>query len=157
MKKSKLITQASIIASLYVVLTFVANAMGLANGAVQIRLSEALTILPFFTPAAIPGLFVGCLISNILVGGIIWDVIFGSLATLIGAMGTYAMRKNKWLAPVAPVVANTLIVPFVLIYAYGVEEALPYLMFTVGIGEFVSAGILGMALLNSLEKHKGIF
>ena len=157
MKKSKLITQSAIIASLYVVLTFVANAMGLASGAIQIRLSEALTILPFFTPAAIPGLFIGCLISNILVGGIIWDVIFGSLATLVGALGTYYLRKNKWLSPISPILANTLIVPFVLVYAYGVTEALPYLMFTVGIGEVISAGLLGMLLLNSLNKHKDIF
>lgn len=157
MKKSKLITQSAIIASLYVVLTFVANAMGLASGAIQIRLSEALTILPFFTPAAIPGLFIGCLISNILVGGIIWDIIFGSLATLIGALGTYYLRKNKWLSPISPILANTIIVPFVLVYAYGVTEALPYLMFTVGIGEVISAGLLGMLLLNSLNKHKDIF
>ena len=88
MKRTKTITQAAIIAALYVVLTFVANTLGLARGAIQIRLSEALTILPYFTPAAIPGLFVGCLISNILVGSVLWDVIFGSIATLLGAIGT---------------------------------------------------------------------
>ncbi len=157
MKKTKSITQAAIIAALYVVLTFVANAMGLASGAIQIRLSEALTILPYFTPAAIPGLFVGCLLSNILVGGVIWDIIFGSLATLIGALGTYALRKFKWLAPLPPILSNTIIVPLVLIYAYGVQDALPYLMATVGIGEVISAGVLGMILLKSLEKHKNIF
>ncbi|MBQ7953400.1 MAG: QueT transporter family protein [Clostridia bacterium] len=157
MKKTKSITQAAIIAALYVVLTFVANAMGLASGAIQIRLSEALTILPYFTPAAIPGLFVGCLLSNILVGGIIWDIIFGSLATLIGAVGTYALRKFKWLAPLPPILSNTITVPLVLIYAYGVQDALPYLMATVGIGEVISAGVLGMILLKSLEKHKKIF
>ena len=157
MKKTKSITQAAIIAALYVVLTFVANAMGLASGAIQIRLSEALTILPYFTPAAIPGLFVGCLLSNILVGGIILDIIFGSLATLIGAVGTYALRKFKWLAPLPPILSNTITVPLVLIYAYGVQDALPYLMATVGIGEVISAGVLGMILLKSLEKHKKIF
>lgn len=157
MKKTKSITQAAIIAALYVVLTFVANAMGLASGAIQIRLSEALTILPYFTPAAIPGLFVGCLLSNILVGRVIWDIIFGSIATLIGAMGTYALRKFKWLAPLPPILSNTIIVPFVLIYAYGVQDALPYLMATVGIGEVISAGVFGMILLKSLEKHKKIF
>ena len=157
MKKTKSITQAAIIAALYVVLTFVANAMGLASGAIQIRLSEALTILPYFTPAAIPGLFVGCLLSNILVGGIIWDIIFGSLATLIGAVGTYELRKFKWLEPLPPILSNTITVPLVLIYAYGVQDALPYLMATVGIGEVISAGVLGMILLKSLEKHKKIF
>ncbi len=157
MKRTKTITQAAITAALYVVLTFIANTLGLASGAIQIRLSEALTILPFFTPAAIPGLFIGCLISNILVGGVIWDIIFGSLATLIGAIGTYYLRKYKWLAPLPPIISNAVIVPFVLIFAYGVEEAFLYLVFTVGAGEVISAGVLGMILLKSLEKHKDIF
>ena len=150
-------TQAALIAALYVVLTFVANAMGLASGAIQIRLSEALTILPCFTPAAIPGLFIGCLISNILVGSVIWDIVFGSLATLIGAIGTHYLRKHKWLSPLPPIISNAVIVPFVLVYAYGVQDALPFLAFTVGMGEVISAGVLGMILLKSLEKHKDIF
>ena len=153
----KTITNAAIIASLYVVLTFIANSMGLASGAIQIRLSEALTILPYFTPAAIPGLFVGCLISNILVGSVLWDVIFGSIATLLGAIGTYYLKKHKWLAPIPPILSNAIIVPFVLVYAYGVTDALPFLAFTVGAGEVLSAGVLGMILLKSLEKHKDIF
>ena len=132
MKKTKTMTQAALIAALYVVLTFVANAMGLASGAIQIRLSEALTILPCFTPAAIPGLFIGCLISNILVGSVIWDIVFGSLATLIGAIGTHYLRKHKWLSPLPPIISNSVIVPFVLVYAYGVQDALPFLAFTVG-------------------------
>ena len=157
MKKTKTMTQAALIAALYVVLTFVANAMGLASGAIQIRLSEALTILPCFTPAAIPGLFIGCLISNILVGSVIWDIVFGSLATLIGAIGTHYLRKHKWLSPLPPIISNSVIVPFVLVYAYGVQDALPFLAFTVGAGEVISAGVLGMILLKSLEKHKDIF
>lgn len=159
MKKTnvKSITYASIIASLYIVLTFIANSLGLASGVIQVRISEALTILPVFTPAAIPGLFVGCLISNIIMGSVIWDVIFGSIATLIGAIGTYALRKHKYLAPVPPILANAIIVPFVLIYAYGAKEALPYLMLTVGIGEIISAGVLGMLLYTTLSKHKDIF
>ncbi len=157
MRKSKRITQAAIIAALYVVLTFVANTMGLASGVIQVRISEVLTILPYFTPAAIPGLFIGCLISNIIAGGVMWDIIFGSMATLIGAIGTYALRKYKWLTPVPPILSNAIIVPFVLIYAYGVPDAFPYLMVTVGAGEVISAGVLGMILLKSLEKHKDIF
>ena len=157
MKRTKFITQSAIIAALYVVLTFVANSLGLARGAIQIRLSEALTILPYFTPAAIPGLFVGCLISNILVGSVLWDVIFGSIATLLGAIGTYYLKKHKWLAPIPPILSNAIIVPFVLVYAYGVTDALPFLAFTVGMGEVLSAGVLGMILLKSLEKHKDIF
>ena len=92
--------QAAMIAALYIVLTFIANAFGLANYAVQVRFSEALTVLPYFTPAAIPGLFIGCLLSNILTGCALPDIIFGSLATLLGALGTYALRRWKWCAPV---------------------------------------------------------
>lgn len=87
-KKVLFITQGAVIAAIYVVLTYIVSLLGLTNGVIQVRLSEALTILPVFTPAAIPGLVVGCVISNILTGAVIWDVIFGSLATLIGAVGT---------------------------------------------------------------------
>ena len=95
MKNSKItfLVQAAAIAAIYVVLT-VAFAP-ISFGEVQIRFAEALTILPFFTPAAVPGLFVGCLIANILGGAILPDIIFGSLATLIGAVGTYLLRKQS--------------------------------------------------------------
>lgn len=148
------LTQAAMIAALYVVLTFIANALGLASSAIQVRFSEALTILPFFTPTAIPGLFVGCLLANLLTGAMPLDVLFGSLATLIGAFGTYALRKYKWLAPVPPIVANTIIVPFVLAYVYYLEGGIPYFMLTVGIGEVISCGVLGMILLFSLNKYR---
>ncbi|MCI8977916.1 QueT transporter family protein [bacterium 1xD8-48] len=149
-----LLVQAAMIAALYVVLTYIANAMGLASSAIQIRFSEALTILPYFTPAAIPGLFVGCFLSNILTGCAIPDIIFGSIATLIGALLTRRLRKCKWLAPVPPILANTLIVPFVLLYAYGIQPL--WLSFiTVGIGEVISCGVLGMLLLIVLEKYRG--
>ncbi len=153
--KALFITHAAIIAALYVVLTYFASMLGLSNGAIQIRFSEALTILPYFTPAAIPGLFIGCIISNLLAGAILWDVVFGSLATLIGAVFTYLLRKKtRWLAPLPPIAANTIIVPLVLSYAYGVPDGLPYLALTVGIGEVISCGILGMLLLKCLEKHR---
>lgn len=148
------LTHAAVIAALYVVLTMVANALGLANYAIQVRFSEALTILPFFTPAAIPGLFAGCLISNLLTGCAILDIVFGSLASLLGAVGTYLLRKCKWLAPIPPIAANTLIVPFVLAYVYRFEGSIPYFMITVGIGEIISCGILGMLLLNVLQKYR---
>lgn len=148
------LTHAAVIAALYVVLTLLANALGLANHAIQVRFSEALTILPFFTPAAIPGLFAGCILSNVLTGCLPLDVLFGSLATLIGAFGTYLLRRNKWLAPVTPIVANTLIVPFVLAYVYQFEGSIPYFMVTVGLGEVISCGILGMLLLNMLQKYE---
>ena len=155
-KKVLVITQAAMIAALYVVLTLLANALGLANYAVQVRFSEALTILPFFTPAAIPGLTVGCILSNLLTGCLPLDIVFGSFATLIGAVGTYLLRKHVWLAPIPPILANTLIVPFVLAYVYQFEGSIPYFMLTVGIGEILSCGVLGMSLLGILMKYRNV-
>lgn len=153
--KVKFIVHASLIAALYVVLTLVANSLGLANYAIQVRFSEALTILPYFTPAAIPGLFIGCILSNFLTGCLLLDVIFGGIATLLGALGTYALRKtSKWLAPLPPIIANTIIIPFVLAFVYQFEGSIPYFMATVGIGEIISCGVLGMLLLTTLNKYK---
>lgn len=155
------LTQAAMIAAIYVVLTFIANAFGLANYAIQVRFSEALTVLPFFTPAAIPGLYIGCLLSNILTGCALPDVIFGSLATLIGALGTYTLRKWKWCTPICPIIANAIIVPLVLIYGYGLLiegfsllQCFGYYCLTVGVGEIISCGILGMILLYGLNNYK---
>lgn len=155
-QKTRFITQAAMIAAIYVILTFVANAFGLANYAIQVRFSEALTILPFFTPAAIPGLFIGCILSNLLTGCMVLDIIFGSLATLLGAVGTYLLRKWKWTAPLPPIAANTIIVPFVLAYVYHFEGSVPYFMVTVGIGEIISCGVLGMILLFILQKYRNV-
>ena len=147
-------TQAAMIAAIYVVLTVFISAFNLASGAIQVRISEALTILPVFTPAAIPGLFLGCLISNLVTGCMPLDVVFGSLATLIGACGTYALRKHKWLAPLPPIVANTIIVPFVLRYVYLAEGTIPFFMLTVGIGEVISCYLLGSILHRVLDRYK---
>ncbi len=148
------LTQAAMIAALYVVLTYLANALGLANGAIQVRFSEALAILPVFTPAAIPGLFAGCLISNILTGCMPLDVVFGSLATLLGALGTYALRRTRFVCTLPPVAANAVIVPLVLRYVYGLEDAMYFLVLTVGIGEVISVCVLGMLLRQLLWKHR---
>ncbi len=149
---------AGLIAALYTVLTVLVGAFGLANGAIQLRVSEALCVLPFFLPAAIPGLTVGCLLSNLLLGALWQDVIFGTLATLIGALGTYVLRnRSKWLIPIPTVIANTVIVPFVLAYAYGAEEGLWFLMLTVGIGEFLSAYVLGLVFFGALSRRTKIF
>ena len=137
----KFITQAAVIAAIYVVLVVIFNYISF--GPVQFRIAEALTILPYFTPAAIPGLFVGCIIANILGGAIVWDVVFGSIAT-------YLLRKHKWLAPVPPIVANTIIVPFVLKFAYGSEGMFAMFFVTVGAGEIIVCGIIGMILLYAL-------
>lgn len=148
------ITQGAVIAALYVVLTHVANAMGLASGAVQIRLSEILTVLPYFTPAAVSGLFIGCITANLTTGCAPWDIVFGSFATLLGAVGTYMLRKAPfWTAPLPPIAANTIIVPFVIANVYGDTHTIPYLMATVGAGEVIACGVLGTILVLSLKKH----
>ena len=156
-KKVLFAVQAAMIAALYVVLTYITNLLGLASGTIQVRFSEALCILPVFTPAAIPGLFIGCLISNLITGGIIWDIIFGSIATLIGAIFTYKLRNTgKWTAPIPPIVSNIVIVPLVLRYGYGINLPIPFMMLTVGAGEFISAGVIGMILLGALSKYKNV-
>ena len=145
-------SQAAMIAAVYVILTFLASALGLASGSIQVRFSEALTILPLFTSAAVPGLAIGCLISNIVTGCAFPDIIFGTLATFLGAIGTRAIRKHKWLTPLPPIAANTAIVPFVLFFAYGIRPL--WLSFiTVGIGEVISCGVLGLLLQKSLTKY----
>lgn len=158
--KIRFICYAAAIAALYVVLTWLSSVFGLSSGVIQCRISEALCVLVYFTPAAIPGLTIGCLISNIMTGAVVWDVIFGTLATLIGAIVGYLIRKCKWLVPMPTVVANTVIVPFVLRYAYGAPDAMWFMILTVGAGEVISAWILGYVLLFPLEKlnkHKKIF
>ena len=158
-KKIIFLTHAALIAALYVVLTMIANAMGLANYAIQIRFSEALAILPFFTPAAVPGLFIGCLLSNLLTGCCLLDIFMGSIATFIGALGAHFLRNWKWLIPLPAILANTIIIPWVLTspYGYGLSGSLWYVIFTVGMGELISCGGLGMLLYTTLQKHTHIF
>ena len=146
------ITFGGVIAALYVVLTLVANAFGLASGAIQVRISEALTILPVFTTAAIPGLTVGCVLANIITGCLPWDIVFGSLATLIGAAGTRLLRKKPLLAWIPPVISNMAIIPVVLQKVYGVPDAWWYLVLTVGAGEVISCGVLGLLLYHSAKR-----
>ncbi|MDD6733959.1 MAG: QueT transporter family protein [Lachnospiraceae bacterium] len=157
MKKNKIlfITQAAIIAALYVVLTYLANLLGLASGAIQVRFSEALTVLPAFMPSAIPGLFIGCLLSNILTSANILDIVFGSLATLLGALGTYILaRKIKWLAPIPPIASNGLIIPLVLKFGFGLDDAYWFLLLTVTAGEIISCGIFGTIVTAVFKKYK---
>ena len=152
-KRILFMTQAAMIGAIYVVLTVLFAPFGF--GEIQVRIAEALTILPVFTPAAIPGLFIGCLIGNVVGGAILPDIICGSLATLIGALGTYLLRKyNKFLTPIPPIAANTIIVPLVLRYAYSIALPVPFMMLTVGIGEIISCGVIGMILMAALQKHQ---
>lgn len=154
-KNAAFLTQAAMIAAVYVVLTLLFRPISF--GEIQVRISEALTTLPLFTPAAVPGVFVGCLIANIIGGGILPDIIFGSLATLIGAVLTYLLReRTPILAPIPPIAANTVIVPFVLFYGYGVNLPIPFLMLTVGIGEILSCGVLGLLLYTALKRYRTI-
>ena len=141
-------THAAAVAAIYIVLTMVFQPISF--GPVQFRVSEALCILPFFTPAAVPGLFVGCLLSNLFCGAAALDVIFGSLATLIGAVGSYLLRHNRWAVCVPPIMANTIIIPWVLRYAYGSADLIPVAMVTVGAGEILAIGVLGNVLLAAL-------
>lgn len=145
----------AVVAALYAALTYATFFS--ASGVIQFRIAEALCILPIFMPEAIGGLFVGCIISNLLSGSV-WDIIFGSIATLIGAIGAYLLRslpdKLLWLATLPTIVSNAVIVPFVLMYAYGAEEAYGFMLCTVGIGEVVCAGIGGCVLLYALRRAK---
>ena len=152
-KKARELTLSAVIAALYVCLTFVSGMFGLSSGVIQLRLSEAMCILPAFTAAAVPGLFVGCVISNLLAGGVVIDVVFGSIATLIGAVGTRLIgKKHPILALIPPILANTVIIPFVLRYAYGAPDALIFMFFTVGLGEVLSCGVLGALLGGAMKK-----
>ena len=154
-KTAKLI-QVVIIAALYVLITVVENStVGMTKDIIQVRVSEALTILPYFTPAAIPGLFIGCLASNYLVGCHMMDVIFGSCATLIGAVGTYMLRKRKFLTPIPPIIVNMIVIPMLFTYVYRYEDgSFWYYVATIGIGEAISCGVLGIALMLGLEDHR---
>ena len=164
MKKNttKMVAFGGMIAALYVVLTMLAAALGLASGAIQVRISEAVTILPVFTVAAVPGLTIGCVLANLITGCAAWDVVFGSLATLIGAIGTRLLRKKPLLAWIPPVISNMAIVPIVLMKVYGVDNVEVFgsvfagkslwimLVVTVGIGEIIACGMLGLLLYKAM-------
>ena len=146
----KLVT-GGLIAALYVVLTILAAQFNLACGAIQVRFSEALTIMPVFTVAAVPGLAVGCVLANLLTGCAAWDVVFGSLATLIGAVGTRLLKDKPLLAWIPPVLSNMAIIPIILIKVYAVPDAWWFLVLTIGAGEIISCGLLGLLLWRSLK------
>ncbi|MBQ3860047.1 MAG: QueT transporter family protein [Clostridia bacterium] len=151
-KKTKFLTTAAMIAAMYVALSWVSQTLGLCSGAVQCRISEALCVLPVFTTAAIPGVTLGCLITNILFGLGPLDVGLGTLATLTAALVCWAIRKLPYLASIPTIAANALIVPLVLIYykfssGYLVDAGL------VAVGEIIACGILGTLLVWYLMKH----
>jgi uncharacterized membrane protein len=159
----KYLVQAAMIAALYTVLVLLATLtpFGALNfGQVQFRISEALTVLPYFTPAAVPGLFVGCLVSNIVgtaagVGFGLPDIVIGSIATLVAAVCSRLIRRWKWLVPLPPVLINAVAVGFILYYV----AKLPFLasMLLVGAGQAIACYGLGFPLLLVLEKRRNIF
>ena len=151
-------TRGAMIAAMYVALTYLSSLFGLSSGVIQFRISEMLCILPMFFPEAVLGITVGCIISNLVTGCVIWDIVFGSLATLIGALGARLMRKIPeklaFLATLPTVLANAIIVPFVLMLAYGAEGGYWYFFLTVALGEFVCATVGGTLLYCGLRKIK---
>lgn len=153
MNASQKAATGGLIAALYIILTYLAELLGLASGAVQVRFSEALTLLPCLSSVAIPGLTIGCLLGNLLTGCAPWDVIFGSLATLLGALGTYALRGRPRLCWLPPVASNTLIVPPIIMNVYGVEAFWPLLALQIFIGETISCCFLGFIVLRLARKY----
>ena len=150
---TRALAQGAVIAALYVALTYIASLLGLSSGVIQIRLSEALCVLPMFLPAAVPGLYIGCLLANILTGCVALDILLGPVATLIGAAGTYLLRRHPLPALAPPILANAIIVPLVLRFGYGMGDAMWYMVLTVGAGEVLSVGILGSLLRAALVRR----
>lgn len=162
-KKILSVCYAGLIAAMYVGLTFWSNILNLAYGAIQFRLSELLTILPIFTPAAIPGLTLGCILANLQSPMGIADIIFGSLATFLGACGTYFFRKLcikgvPLLSLLSPVLFNAVIVGIELTVILGGEGSaaalFAYNFATVGLGELVLCVVLGTPFTLLLKKIK---
>lgn len=153
-RKALFLCYGALIAAMYVALTYLAGALGLASGAIQLRFSEALCILPVFTPAAIPGCILGCFLSNLLLASPWQDVVFGTLATALGVLGAYALRRfGVFAASLPTILANAAILPPVLVFAYGLPGGMWYFAFTIFIGELLSVAGLGTLLYYGLKKH----
>ncbi len=156
------LSRAAVISALYVVLTLISGLLGLdGKSVIQVRISEALCILPIFTSSAIPGVTIGCLIYNIFFASPL-DAVFGTLASLIGVLITYYVpifKKNIYLAGIPTVLANTIIIPFVVSFAYLNEglAGVPFLMLTVFIGEIIACSIFGTILYFAIKPYKNIF
>ena len=155
-------TYAAVIAALYTALTLLSYAMGLDKGVIQLRLSEALAVLPAVSGASVPGLFVGCFLSSLLCGGHPLDVVFGSLVTLLAAIlcrkmrGLLRYKLGALLLPLPNILLNALLIPLLLIFVYGVPDAYPYLVLTVGLGEAITSGVLGSCLLWAIRRNESI-
>ena len=155
-KHIRRLCEAALIAAIYVILTYLCAAVGMSSGAIQLRFSEALCILAIFTPAAVPGVALGCFMANLLTGCALWDIVFGSLASLVGMVGCRALRKYPYLAPAPYALANMVIIPFVVKLVYSATEALPLIFLTVGIGEIISVFGFGIPLYLVLKKRSNV-
>lgn len=151
---TKRILQGAIIAAIYAVLTILLAPI--SYGPMQVRVSEALTILPALTPAGIPGLFVGCLVSNILGPYGIVDVVVGSAASLLTAIASYRLKEKPLLVPLPPVVFNGVLIGGMLHFAYGFPN-LPACMAWVALGQLIACYGLGYPLLKLLKRYEGVF
>ena len=160
-RKILFLCRAAVIAAFYVTLTLLCTALGISSGVIQVRLSEMLCVLPVFTPAAIPGLAIGCILSNLIMGSSVIDVVFGSFATFIGAVFTYLLRNIAlekkhmgFIASIPPILANTIIIPVVLYFTIDTGFSIYFMMLTVAVGEIAACGALGTLLLGILKKYR---
>lgn len=145
---------AGVVAALYIILTLLSRMLGLDSGVIQLRFSEALTVLPYFLPSCVPGLFIGCLLSNLLAGCALPDILFGSLTTLAAAAVTAWIGKRgapRVLAPLPPILFNAVTVPCLLSFVYGAAGTFPVFLLTVTIGELLSCGVMGLLLARILQ------
>lgn len=159
---AKHLARGAVIASVYIVLTLLAWGVNLASELIQARFSEALCVLPFFTFDAVLGLFAGCLIANTLTGAMPADIIFGSLATLLAALCSYAIKRSsfaksnetlaKWLVPLPAVVINAFVVGWLLTYVYSLPVSYLVACFYVAAGQAIACYGVGMPLLILLDR-----
>lgn len=155
MKRTRFWVQAAVIGGVYAVLTVVLAPI--SYGPMQVRVSELLTVLPYFTPAAVPGLFAGCIIANLMSPYGVVDLIFGSAASLIAAVLSYALRSRPLLVPMPPVLINGVIIGSMLYFVYGVDIGLIPCMLWVALGQFISCYLLGYPFLKYMERHRKVF
>ena len=150
MTRPRSLARGAVIAALYAALTLILAPI--SYGALQVRVSEALTLLPLLMPEAIPGVTIGCLLANILGGSALPDILFGTLATGCAAIATYSFRRNFWLAASMPVLANGIVVGAVVHFCYTPEINLFLCMLSVAVGEAIACYLLGWLLVRALRR-----
>ena len=152
LKNIRFLLRASLIAAVYTALCLLFQPISFGFAGVQLRVSEALTLLPMLTTAAVPGLFVGCLLSNLLGGAMMIDVVVGSLTTLAAALCTRKLRNHPLWAAVPPVLFNALTVGCIIHYVYGVNMPLWLCMLSVGLGQLAACYGIGLPLMKMMTR-----